>query len=147
MAREQAPVKMAVLDDYQNLALSMADWSVLGPRTTVSVFKDHLTDPEAIIARGMRERTPMTRAVIERLTLPQPNCDRDGPPSRSRKQHDRWSRHRCVRSGAPGSRSSLPALAEVGGDTPSVSFSRGLYKRFYEDTVKNSAQWLASQGS
>ena len=75
MAGKQAPVKIAVLDDYQNVALSMADWSVLGPRATVRVFNDHLSDPEAIIARlqffdvvcVMRERTPMTRAVIERL--------------------------------------------------------------------------------
>jgi phosphoglycerate dehydrogenase-like enzyme len=31
--------------------------------------------------------------------------------------------------------------------TPHIGFvSRGLYKRFYEDTVKNIAQWLESQG-
>jgi len=66
-----------VLDDYQNVALSMADWSVLDPRATVTIFNDHLTDSDAIIARlqsfevvcVMRERTPMTRAVIERLPV------------------------------------------------------------------------------
>jgi len=64
-----------VLDDYQNVALSMADWSVLDPWATVTVFNDHPTDTDAIIARLqgfeivciMRERTPMTRAVIEGL--------------------------------------------------------------------------------
>jgi phosphoglycerate dehydrogenase-like enzyme len=75
MSAERAQIRIAVLDDYQNVALSMADWSVLGPRATVTVFNDHLTDTDALVARlqsfeivcVMRERTPMTRAVIERL--------------------------------------------------------------------------------
>src|ERR1700722_13291926 len=75
MAGEQAPIRIAILDDYQNIGLRMADWSVLGPRVSVRVFNDHLTDPDAIVARlqsfdvicVMRERTPITRAVIERL--------------------------------------------------------------------------------
>ena len=75
MSAQHAPIKVAVLDDYQNVALSMADWSVLGTRATVTVFNDHLTDTDALVARLqsfevvciMRERTAMTRAVIERL--------------------------------------------------------------------------------
>jgi phosphoglycerate dehydrogenase-like enzyme len=75
MSAERAQIRIAVLDDYQNVALSMADWSVLGPRATVTVFNDHLTDTDALVARlqsfeivcVMRERTPMTRALIERL--------------------------------------------------------------------------------
>jgi phosphoglycerate dehydrogenase-like enzyme len=67
--------RIAVLDDYQNVALSLADWSVLDDRATVTVFDDHLADPNAVVERlqpfdivcVMRERTPMTRAVIERL--------------------------------------------------------------------------------
>jgi phosphoglycerate dehydrogenase-like enzyme len=67
--------RIAVLDDYQNAALSLADWSALGGRATVTVFNDHLADSHAVIERlqpfdvvcVMRERTPMTRAVIERL--------------------------------------------------------------------------------
>jgi phosphoglycerate dehydrogenase-like enzyme len=63
------------LDDYQNVALSMADWSALDGRATVTVFGDHLADTDALIARLqpfdvvciMRERTAMTRAVITRL--------------------------------------------------------------------------------
>ena len=66
---------IAVLDDYQHVALSLADWSVLAARATVTVFDDHLADPDAVIERlqpfdvvcVMRERTPMTRAIIERL--------------------------------------------------------------------------------
>jgi phosphoglycerate dehydrogenase-like enzyme len=67
--------RIAVLDDYQNVALSLADWSALDDRATVTVFNDHLADSDAVVERlkpfdvvcVMRERTPMTRAVIERL--------------------------------------------------------------------------------
>ena len=71
----QAPFRIAVLDDYQNVALTLADWSVLDGRASVTVFNDHLTEPDAVVARlqpfdivcVMRERTPMTRAILERL--------------------------------------------------------------------------------
>jgi phosphoglycerate dehydrogenase-like enzyme len=71
----QAPFRIAVLDDYQNVALTMADWSVLDGRASVTVFNDHLVEPDAVVARlepfdivcVMRERTPLTRAIIERL--------------------------------------------------------------------------------
>jgi phosphoglycerate dehydrogenase-like enzyme len=71
----QEPIRIAVLDDYQDVALSLADWSVLDGRATVTVFNDHLADSDAVVERLqpfdivciMRERTPMTRAVIERL--------------------------------------------------------------------------------
>jgi phosphoglycerate dehydrogenase-like enzyme len=69
------PLKIAILDDYQNVALSMADWSALNGRAAITVFNDHVADPDAVVARlqpfeiicVMRERTPMARAVIERL--------------------------------------------------------------------------------
>jgi phosphoglycerate dehydrogenase-like enzyme len=75
MNANPALFKVAVLDDYQNVALSMADWSVLAGRSNITVFNDHLADTDALIARlepfnvvcVMRERTPMTRAVISRL--------------------------------------------------------------------------------
>jgi phosphoglycerate dehydrogenase-like enzyme len=75
VSAQQPPIRIAVLDDYQNVALSIADWSALGTRATVTVFNDHLTDIDALVARLqpfdvvciMRERTPMTRVVIERL--------------------------------------------------------------------------------
>ena len=67
--------KIAVLDDYQNVALESADWSVLGGRAEITVFQDHLDDTDAVIERllpfdiicVMRERTPLPRNVIERL--------------------------------------------------------------------------------
>src|SRR5271169_168985 len=75
MPSKQERFRIAVLDDYQNVALSLADWSVLDERATVTVFDDHLADPDAVVERlqpfdivcVMRERTPMTRAIIERL--------------------------------------------------------------------------------
>ena len=75
MSAKYERFRIAVLDDYQHVALSLADWSVLDARATVTVFDDHLADPDAVIERlqpfdivcVMRERTPMTRAIIERL--------------------------------------------------------------------------------
>src|ERR1700752_3213076 len=71
----QEPLRIAVLDDYQNVALSLADWSVLDGRASVTVFNDHLADADAVVERlqpfdvgcVMRERTPLTRAILERL--------------------------------------------------------------------------------
>jgi phosphoglycerate dehydrogenase-like enzyme len=68
-------VRVAVLDDYQEVALKMADWSVLPSDTQVQVFKDHLSDEKALadrlrdveIAVAMRERTPFPRTVLQRL--------------------------------------------------------------------------------
>src|ERR1700693_4267284 len=67
--------EIAVLDDYQNVALESADWSVLRDRADITVFQDHLADPDAVIERllpfdvvcVMRERTPLPGNVIERL--------------------------------------------------------------------------------
>jgi phosphoglycerate dehydrogenase-like enzyme len=75
MVTDQELCRIAVLDDYQDVALSMADWSVLDGKATVTVFNAHLPDPDAVVAAlqpfdivcVMRERTPMTRAVISRL--------------------------------------------------------------------------------
>ncbi len=75
MSSNNKPTKVAVLDDYQNVALRVADWSVLDDRAAVTVFNDHLSDVDAIVDRlkgfevlcVMRERTPLPRATLERL--------------------------------------------------------------------------------
>jgi len=67
--------QVAILDDYQNVALDMADWTVLASECEVHAFRDHLTDVEAIAERlqafeivtCMRERTPFGRDLLERL--------------------------------------------------------------------------------
>src|ERR1700741_3646933 len=68
-------IRIAILDDYQNASLEMADWSPLAGRAVITVFNDHLTNPDDVVERllpfdvvcVMRERTPMPRSVIERL--------------------------------------------------------------------------------
>jgi len=67
--------RVALLDDYQGVALRMADWKSLPAGTEVVAFPDHLADESALAARladfdivmAMRERTPFTRSVLERL--------------------------------------------------------------------------------
>ena len=68
-------MKIALLDDYQGVALSSADWSILPPEAEVTVFRDTLSDQDALVSRlepfavigAMRERTPFPRALLERL--------------------------------------------------------------------------------
>ncbi len=68
-------MKIAILDDYQNVALSIADWSAVAKKADITVFNDHIDQTDALIERllpfdvicVMRERTPLRRDVIERL--------------------------------------------------------------------------------
>jgi len=67
--------RVAVLDDYQRVATTVADWSVLGSDVEIVVFHDHATDEEQVVRRltgfdaavAMRERTPFPRSVLARL--------------------------------------------------------------------------------
>ena len=67
--------RLAILDDYQNIALSLADWASLGPELAIDVLHEPLRGIEAAAARlkdyevlvAMRERTPFRRALLERL--------------------------------------------------------------------------------
>ena len=68
-------MKIAIVDEYQGVALQMADWSPLAGRAEIVVFRDHVSDPDALVARlapfdvvcVMRERTTLTRDIIARL--------------------------------------------------------------------------------
>ena len=68
-------MKIAILDDYQNAALQMADWTEISKSNEVTVFNDHLSNLDAVVRRlepfdvicVMRERTPLRRETIERL--------------------------------------------------------------------------------
>jgi phosphoglycerate dehydrogenase-like enzyme len=68
-------VSVAVLDDFQGVAMQMADWSKLGERASITVFRDHISAPQALVERlrpfdvicVMRERTPLPRAILEQL--------------------------------------------------------------------------------
>ena len=67
--------RIAILDDYQGVALRMADWSAVQRQATIDVFSDTVSDAEALVTRllpfdvlcVMRERTPLPRAILERL--------------------------------------------------------------------------------
>ena len=66
---------MAILDDYQRVALSVGPWESLGDAVAVTAFDDHVADDDTLIERlapfeivvAMRERTPFPRARLERL--------------------------------------------------------------------------------
>jgi phosphoglycerate dehydrogenase-like enzyme len=68
-------MQIAILDDYQQVALSMADWSPLTGRAQLTVFNDHLADTGLLVKRllpfrvvcVMRERTPLSRDILSQL--------------------------------------------------------------------------------
>lgn len=68
-------MRLAILDDYQDVARTMADWSVLDGRVEIVCFHDTVADLEVLAERLgdfdilclMRERTPITRTLIDRL--------------------------------------------------------------------------------
>jgi len=68
-------LRCAVLDDYQGVALSMADWSPVADRVEVTAFTEHRADSEELVAAltdvdivvVMRERTPLPAPVFARL--------------------------------------------------------------------------------
>jgi len=67
--------RLAILDDYQNVALKLADWSSVKGDLDIKVFNHHLGDDDAVIKalqgfqiiKAMRERTRFSRHVIEAL--------------------------------------------------------------------------------
>jgi len=69
------PLRCAILDDYQNVALKMADWSNVTGDVEIKVFDKHLGAADKVIAAlkgyaivcAMRERTAFPRTVIEAL--------------------------------------------------------------------------------
>ncbi len=72
---ESTGVKIAVLDDYQAVGRSLADWASLEPRAHAVFFHDHVADLDQLAARLadfevvvlMRERTPIGADLIARL--------------------------------------------------------------------------------
>ena len=68
-------MKVAILDDYQDVALRLADWSAVRRHAEITVFNDHLADPAAVVERlrpfdvvcVMRERTPLSRDILQQL--------------------------------------------------------------------------------
>ncbi len=68
-------IRIAILDDYQGLALQLADWSALQAHADLEVFTTPADDTDALVQRlqhaqvvvAMRERTRFPAEVLERL--------------------------------------------------------------------------------
>jgi phosphoglycerate dehydrogenase-like enzyme len=68
-------MRVAILDDYQGIALRLADWKSLQPEVQAEAFPEHIRDIdelakclqpfEAVVL--MRERTALRRPLIEKL--------------------------------------------------------------------------------
>jgi phosphoglycerate dehydrogenase-like enzyme len=68
-------LRCAILDDYLNLSLKVADWSKVEDRVDVTVFTQPFASPEAAVNAlkdfeiicAMRERTPFPRTMFDSL--------------------------------------------------------------------------------
>ncbi|EJD55603.1 D-isomer specific 2-hydroxyacid dehydrogenase [Auricularia subglabra TFB-10046 SS5] len=68
-------IRIAILDDYADATLRMADWSLIQQRAHVDVYCETLRDEDAVAARlepysiicTMRERTPFPASLISKL--------------------------------------------------------------------------------
>ena len=69
------PTRVAILDDYQRVALSMADWPALGAGVSIQPLHERIGTEDEIAERlrnydvivAMRERTPFPATLIDRL--------------------------------------------------------------------------------
>ncbi|MDF1592011.1 MAG: D-2-hydroxyacid dehydrogenase family protein [Desulfobacterales bacterium] len=69
-------MRLAILDDIEDVALKLADWDSLGPQIKIDVFRDNIKEETALAKRLlpydilviMRERTRFPRSLIEKLT-------------------------------------------------------------------------------
>ncbi|CAN7262350.1 hypothetical protein LJR289_001109 [Pseudoduganella sp. LjRoot289] len=131
-----ATVNVAILDDYQGVALSLADWSAVQSRAKVTAFHDHLADEDAVAERlapfdvicVMRERTPMTAALLARLP-----------------------RLKFIVSTGPRNASIDVAAGEKHGiaiahtghfPAPAMELTRGQIQRFYQDAAAHIANYI-----
>jgi phosphoglycerate dehydrogenase-like enzyme len=68
-------MRVAILDDYQRVALALADWKSLGSEVSVKVFHERLSGEDTLAERlqdfevvvAMRERTHFPRSLLQRL--------------------------------------------------------------------------------
>jgi phosphoglycerate dehydrogenase-like enzyme len=68
-------MNIALLDDYQQVALTLADWSTIPGVTEILAFKDHFKSIDLLVKKlngfnvvvAMRERTPFPAPLLEQL--------------------------------------------------------------------------------
>ncbi len=67
--------RVAILDDYQSVALGFADWSGVAERFEIEVLSEHIADPDELVEAlagvsvivAMRERTRFPASTLARL--------------------------------------------------------------------------------
>ncbi len=70
-----SPIRVAILDDYQHVALTAADWSSIKDKLAIDVYDETLADEDALVKRlegysiicAMRERTKFPASLLDRL--------------------------------------------------------------------------------
>lgn len=68
-------LRCAILDDYQNVALTMADWNSISDKVEVDTFHQHFDNEDELVSVLkqydiiviMRERTPFRESLLSRL--------------------------------------------------------------------------------
>src|SRR6266851_5361637 len=73
---EECLMRVAILDDYQRVALDCADWDTL-PDAEITVFSEHMAGVDELavalapsdVIVAMRERTPFTAELLGRLPV------------------------------------------------------------------------------
>ncbi|KAJ7932499.1 hypothetical protein B0H13DRAFT_782914 [Mycena leptocephala] len=68
-------LRVAILDDYQQVALKCADWSPIAQRVSIDVFSNTIADEDLLVNRlaeydivcAMRERTKFSASLMDRL--------------------------------------------------------------------------------
>lgn len=65
-------MQIAILDDYQNIALTMADWSAVQQQADITVFNEYIGQEQLVeklasfdVLCVMRERTPLNRILAQ----------------------------------------------------------------------------------
>jgi hypothetical protein len=71
--------KIAILDDYVNVALQSADWSVLQGKAEITVFDRHLSESEAA---SVLQPFDILCTVRERMSMPRSLCQKRAPDRR-----------------------------------------------------------------
>jgi phosphoglycerate dehydrogenase-like enzyme len=68
------PISVAILDDFQNVTRTLADWGRLPPHVSVTVFNDHVEDEKLVqrlkpfdVLVVTRERTKLPRSLVAQL--------------------------------------------------------------------------------
>ncbi|KAF7339549.1 D-isomer-specific 2-hydroxyacid dehydrogenase NAD-binding protein [Mycena sanguinolenta] len=68
-------LRVAICDDYQQVAFKFADWSPITQRVSIDVFSDTIADEDLLVKRlaeydiicAMRERTKFSASLLDRL--------------------------------------------------------------------------------